>query len=1186
LAGGALAPLTGLEPEQPANRYVLDNWGAREAFPEETITALAQTTDGYLWLSTPAGLVRFNGRRFAHFDRSLLGGLDNPRPLSIIPTSDGDLWVRCEDGKVWRLRDGAFERLRGDGNRKLEPVRALRSDTRKRIWIVTDDGVHHWRDGQILWDVLRLDKWSGRFLSCFVDRRARLWLLMNDGGVVRLSASGEAELTLAGVPGLAGRAPAVAEDSRGRFWFGSSKGLLQLEGDQLRPVTIPPDLTGPVSQLEMDSNDALWLSTDRGIGRLYRGSFTTIFANHDLGNSGVMSSFFDTEGSLWIGTVRQGLFRIKDSSFANLTTADGLSSDQVYAVYQDSRGVLWIGTPAGLNRRAADGTIAHFDSRSGLPGSDIRAIAEDSSGRLWVGGENGLAVEVSSGRFARRSLPGSKVPVVRALAGSANGGMWIATAEALVHLDGEQVQSLPLPAALAPATIRNVFESPRHGLLVSATRGGLWSCRVDENSKGCTPFQGLEPASKATVYSIYEDLEGSLWLAASMGLGRVLPGGPNAPPGIRWYDLRSFLPHAEKEFYQAAGDFNGRLWLGGRRSLVRLDKSALDQLRPNSVHQYDRRDGMRSANFGVARQGWRSAREADSMLWFPSLVGLVGIDPHHRSREATPPMVNIEKMVVDGRTVSWKKQTSLPAGSERIELIFTSPSLKDPSKVRYRYRLEGFDPDWVPSGGITSAVYTRLARGKYRFRVVACNSDGIWSPQGASVEFEVQPHVYEQAWFQLLASTGILLLGVLAIRVHTRSLSRRNLELERRVAERTVQLERARREAEEGARAKADFLATMSHEIRTPMNGVLGVLNLLEHTQLTSEQRHFAEIISSSGQSLLAILNDVLDLSRIQAGKLELSFTSVDVRTLCEQAVTLLKSPAASKGLTISCSFDPHLPDRFWADEVRLRQILVNLVGNAVKFTERGSVELAVSGESLDGKRWMVVFTVRDTGIGISPEKIGGLFQKFTQADSSSARKYGGTGLGLAISRSLAEHMNGTIDAESTPGVGSSFRFRVPLETPATAPAEGIKAPAIPSAAKGQYRILVAEDNLVNYMVAEGMLTRLGHSATRAANGREALDALEKERFHLVLMDCQMPELDGYDTARAILERYGSDRPSIIAMTANAMEGDRERCLAAGMDDYLAKPIVFTDLAAKVAQWGAGASSSSHTDPALAVGVN
>ena len=302
-------------------------------------------------------------------------------------------------------------------------------------------------------------------------------------------------------------------------------------------------------------------------------------------------------------------------------------------------------------------------------------------------------------------------------------------------------------------------------------------------------------------------------------------------------------------------------------------------------------------------------------------TGVVGVDSDYQPPKARPQIVHIEKMVVDGNTSYWPKKSSLPAGSERIELHFIAPSLLDPSRVRYRYRLEGFDVDWIPAGGINSAVYTRLGKGNYRFRVVACNGDGIWSQAGASIDFDILPHTYEQPWFQLLAGLGILLIGGLVIKVRTHSLRQRNSDLERRVGERTLELERARREAEDGGRAKAEFLATMSHEIRTPMNGVLGMLNLLEQTQLTSEQRHFAEIIASSGQSLLAILNDVLDLSRIQAGKLELSFTTVHVPTLCEQIIALFRHSAVSKGLTLLCPIDPTLAEYFSADEARIRQV-------------------------------------------------------------------------------------------------------------------------------------------------------------------------------------------------------------------------------------------------------------------------
>ncbi len=381
------------------------------------------------------------------------------------------------------------------------------------------------------------------------------------------------------------------------------------------------------------------------------------------------------------------------------------------------------------------------------------------------------------------------------------------------------------------------------------------------------------------------------------------------------------------------------------------------------------------------------------------------------------------------------------------------------------------------------------------------------------------------------------------------------------------QLISAREEAEQANRAKSDFLAMMSHELRTPMNGVLGMLQLLETTEQTREQAEYTALATESTEHLLKVINDILDFSRIERGALELECIPFNLLELVQGSALVFQHSAQQRGLALELQIQAGLENiEVCGDPTRIRQILVNLLGNALKFTEEGAIHLSLEWQALDHDVLWLTCAVHDSGIGISPERLEHMFDAFQQADSSISRRYGGTGLGLAIARTLAERMGGTLQAESKEGSGSTFTLEIPLpfqQSPAhRQQAAGDAAPI----AAGQ-EILLVEDNPVNQTVIEAMLRSLGYRVTLVADGIQAVRSAERQRYDAILMDCRLPVLDGYSATREIRAQENGRRVPIIALTANALQGDRENCLQAGMNDYLAKPFKRAELQRILQRW-------------------
>jgi len=611
------------------------------------------------------------------------------------------------------------------------------------------------------------------------------------------------------------------------------------------------------------------------------------------------------------------------------------------------------------------------------------------------------------------------------------------------------------------------------------------------------------------------------------------------------------------------GDNQGYLWISTANGLARFDP------REETFKTYDVSDGLQGNFF----RAWAYAKHPNGELYFGGSEGLNRFDPAEITDNPHPPPVVLTDFLlfnksvpvgdgsVLGRHISELDSLTLTYEQSAFSFEFAGLNYTSPAKNRYAYKMEGFDKDWTETDATRRvATYTNLDPGQYLFRVKASNNDGVWNEEGVSLRLTVTPAWWETLWFQ--AAVAILILGSVfgSYCWRVRTLESRSRELEHQVTERTRELAIAKEKAEVANQAKSTFLANMSHELRTPLNAILGFSRMLgRNPNLDPEGKKNTSVICRSGEHLLNLINDVLEMSRIEAGRIVLSENDFDLHQMTDDVRDMFFLKTGEKGLQLISECDAGVPKYIRADEAKLRQVLVNLIGNAVKFTEKGSISLRVrqlSDQSGEGKNADFQFEIRDTGGGIAPDELGSLFDAFVQTETGR-KSQEGTGLGLPISRKFVRMMGGDITVESEIGRGSVFRFGIQAGIADSAdirtaqPARRVTALA-PD--QPEYRILIADDSEPNRMLLLKLLTLPGFELREAENGREALEIWEKWEPHLILMDIRMPVMDGYEAAKRIKSTARGQDTVIIAVTASVLEEKRAAVMSAGCDDFIRKP--------------------------------
>jgi ligand-binding sensor domain-containing protein/signal transduction histidine kinase len=960
-----------LDSQRDLSRYGHDVWLTENGLPQNTVHSIAQTKDGYIWIGTEAGLARFDGVTFTIFDKQSTPQIKSNYIRALLADRQGALWIGTADGLVRRL-NGTFTLFTTNEGLPSNTIQAIYEDREGNLWVATATGLGLFKGGGLTTFTTRERLIGGSIQALFQDAEGALWIA-TPYGVGRVKDGIFTNYTVR--DGLGSNSVrAIQQDREGRLWFGSLGGLTSFSRGHFTTYTTRDGLPNDrIISLYAGRDGALLVGTAGGFCRFTDGRFANLNAGESLSTSTILAMLEDREGNLWVGTESAGLNLLKDTKFTTYTVRTGLSNDVIKSLYEDRNGNTWIGTDGGGLNMLKDGRVSVYTTRDGLSSNVVLALFGDSAGNLWAGTPEGLN-RYAHGRFTTfTAADGLANNDVRSMTADHSGNLWIGTRGGLTRMKEGAFKTFTEVDGLPNDLIATLYVDTK-GALWIGTLGGLSRFMNDEFTT-LTTRDGL---TSDAVISLYEDSEATLWIGTNGGgLNRLKDGKFTA------YTMLNGL--LDDTVYRILEDGRNNLWLSCRKGIFYISKSALDDFANGRISSiapvaYGTADGMitRECSGGGDPAGWKGV---DGKLWFPTIKGVAMIDPERIKINSQPPPVVIEQVRIDDESITPGDRVELPSGTTRLDFYFTAPSFVAPEKVKFKYRLEGFDKDWIDSGARRIAYYTNLRPGNYSFRVIASNNDGVWNETGATLGLYLKPFFYQTYWFYAVCVLAIAVMGTLLYRLRVRGMQKRFAAV---LAERT----RIAREIHDNLAQEMSGISVQLEVVARTMPAGAEAAT----THLDNARRQVRHGIAEARRYVWDLRSPALENNDLRSA-------------LSETARRLTGETTIQARVEVNGTFRPLPP----AVEDNLLRIGQEAINNAVKHADAQQIFV-----NLIFAARRVQLSVRDDGRGFDNQR----------AANGNAGHFGLIGM-----RERAEQLGGTFSVHSTAGGGTEVVADVPVNS-------------------------------------------------------------------------------------------------------------------------------------------------------------